>query len=228
MTLALEVTEVPAGLEEYYTQDGDKFVLDVEDVVSTSAYDELTAANATLTTDLNESKGKVATFRQTNTGLMKQIKDSGGQVDEDFNVDINTAIEEALKPIKDKNESLIKQNNELQGVLEEVVLSDKVKDIAIANGVHESALPDVVSRARGVFTVKDGKTVPKGKNNRDEDGKLLAPDTWISALAQSAPHLFKSSSGAGAQRPNGKGNPTGKLSANDLISGGLKELAAKS
>ena len=223
MALALEVTEVPEGLEEYYKQDGDKFVLDVEGDANTSDADELASQIATLTNELNEAKGKVAQFRKTNTGLMKQIKNSGGQVDDDFNVDINTAIEEALKPIQEKNENLLKQNTELQGVLEEVVLSDRVKDIAIKYGVHESALPDVVSRARDVFTVKDGKPVPKSKNSRDEDGKLIAPDTWISALAESAPHLFKPSSGTGAVKPNGKGNPTGQMSANDKILAGLKE-----
>lgn len=223
MALALEVKEVPAGLEDYYKQDGEKFVLDVEGVVSTSQYDDLSANVATLTNELNETKGKVAQFRQTNTGLMKQIKDGGGKVDDNFNVDINTAIEEALKPIKDKNEVLMKQNMELQGVLEEVVLSDKVKDIAIRHGVHESALPDIVSRARDVFTVKDGKTIPKSANSRDADGKLMAPDTWISALAESAPHLFKPSNGTGAVRPNGKGNPNGQMSANDKILAGLKE-----
>ena len=223
MALALEVKEVPEGLETAYRADGDKFVLDVEGVVSESTVDDLTSQIATLTNELNDTKGKVAKFRETNTGLMKQIKNSGGQVDDNFNVDINAAIEEALKPIKDKNEVLMKQNTELQGVLEEVVLSDKVKDIAIRHGVVESALPDIVSRARDVFTVKDGKTIPKSANSRDADGKLIEPDTWISALAESAPHLFKPSNGTGAVKPNGKGNPNGQMSANDKILAGLKE-----
>ncbi len=185
-----------------------------QDVVDNSELDRVRA-------ELAASNAKVNEFRTTNISLTKQIADKGIKVDENFNIDIETAINEAVNPIKLNNDNLIRENASLKATLEEVVLSDKVKDTAILNGVHEQALSDVVSRAKNVFTVKDGKTIPKDlKSSRDAEGNILTPETWLKGLNESAPHLFKGSTGSGAQRSNG--TATQPMNALDKISAGWK------
>ena len=216
--LDFKVDSIPEGLEDHYKEVDGSFVLDVEGIeVDTT---ELDATK----TELSNTKTKLGEFRTTNSNLMKQIKQSGGNVDDDYNVDIDAAINEALAPIKDSNLTLKDENAKLQATLEEVVLSDKVKDIAIKHGVFESALSDVVSRARNVFTVKDGKTIPKDKkNSRDADGNVLDTENWLKKLADDAPHLFKPSNGSGAHRPIGGQMQTPK-SSTQKIADGLKNL----
>lgn len=214
--LKYQVETIPEGLEAHYTEQNGKFILDVEGQ-DTSELDSTKSELATTKTKLSE-------FRQTNSNLMKQIKDSGGNVDDDFKIDIDAAINEALAPIKEKNTSLMDENAKLQTTLEEVVLSDKVKDIAITHGVHEGALSDVVSRAKNVFIVKDGKTIPKDKRgSRDADGNVLTPEKWIEGLSETAAHLFKSSQGSGAIRPMGGQIQSDRSSVNK-IADGLKKL----
>lgn len=215
-----KVEAIPEGLEDHYKEEDGAFVLDLD------GYDVEADDSALVATqsELNITKTKLKKFRDTNTSLMKQINEGGGTVDDSFTVDIDTAIGEALKPIKDKNEKLIADNSKLQSTLEEVVLSDKVKDIAMTHGVHESALSDIVSRAKNVFTVKDGKTIPKDKKNSlDADGNTLNTETWLKGLSETAPHLFKTSNGSGAQRPMG-GQVQGERSATQKIADGLNKL----
>jgi len=214
--LEMKVEAVPAGLEDHYIEQDGMYILDVSGIDDSEL--------VTTKDELTKIKTKLSEFRRTNENLMKQIKNSGGNVDDDFQVDIESAINEALKPIKDKNDHLMEENFKLQSTLEEVVLSDKVKDIAIKHGVFESALSDVVSRARNVFTVKDGKTVPKDKkNSRDADGNVIDPEKWITTLSESAPHLFKPSNGSGAVRPM-NGQVQHERSAVNKIADGLKKL----
>lgn len=214
------VSEIPEGLEEHYTEnDEGQFVLDVDGLPKPD-----TAERDTLQVALDDAKGKVAQFRKTNVTLMKQIKDQGGNVDDNYQVDIETTVNEALAPIKEKNLKLEETNKQLQVTLEEVVLSDRVKDIAIKHGVHESALLDITSRARKVFTVKDGKPIPKdSKNSRDEDGNVLSPESWLVQLTESAPHLFKSSNGSGAQR-SATGVIQTERTATQKIADGLQKV----
>ena len=216
--LDYKVESVPEGLEDHYVEQDGSFVLDITGMVADTTELDNTK------TELATQKTKVADFRKTNESLMKQIKNSGGNVDENYQVNIDDAINEALAPIRESNVSLKDENSKLHATLEEVVLSDKVKDIAMKHGVFESALSDVVSRAKNVFTVKEGKPVPKDKkNSRDADGNVLSTETWLQSLSDSAPHLFKPSNGSGAVRPiNGHIQPD--RSSAQKIADGLNKL----
>lgn len=214
-----KVESVPEGLEDHYKEQDGAFVLDLDGYDVEPDKTDLVAAQ----TELSQTKTKLKQFRETNTSLMKQINEGGGTVNDDFQVDIDSAIGEALKPIKEKNEKLLADNSKLQSTLEEVVLSDKVKDIAITHGVAESALSDVVSRAKNVFTVKDGKTIPRNKKNLDSDGNPMNTETWLKGLTETAPHLFKTSNGSGAQRPM-NGHIQGERTSAQKIADGLNKL----
>lgn len=222
MTLEYRVETVPEGLESHYKEDKDGFVLDVEGAVDTTTFN-------TLKTEAEESKKKVKEFREHNIKLRQQVEktvQATSTGDDPTPPNIEELINDAVKEMKTEMDRVSTERNTLASQLEEVVLSDRVKDIAIRHGVAETALQDVVARAKSVFTVKDGKPVPVDKKARDENGEMYTPDSWIKKLESDAPHLFKPSSGSGAHRPvNGsraEGTPT---SATQRIAAGLGSMS---
>lgn len=187
--------------------------------ISQEEFDVMASKLTHMETELADAKTKVGEFRTHNVALRQQIEKAGGQVDQTSHTDVDTAINEAITPIKERNDALSKENAELQKTLEEVVLSDKVKDIAIKNGVVDSALTDVVTRAKSVFTVKDGKTIPKDSKNRDEEGNPTTPESWLTGLATDAPHLFAASTGSGARKPVGGKQVVERSSTQKIVDG---------
>jgi hypothetical protein len=219
MALDYRVTEVPEGLESYYKEDNDGYVLDVKGAVDTSAVDALK-------TEAEEYKSKVKEFREHNIKLRQQVEQASTSTGDDPPPNIDELINDAVSEMRSEMDKINSERNTLMSQLEEVVLSDRVKDIAIRHGVHETALPDVVTRAKGVFTVKDGKPVPADKKSRDESGELYTPETWLKKLEEDAPHLFKSSSGSGAHRPvNGARGAEPALSSTQKIAAGLGSMS---
>lgn len=220
--LDLVVSVVPEGLEDHYKESGDgSFRLDVEGVVPQDEFDTLQDSNTQLSNEVTTSKAKVKQFRENNVALRQQVEAAGNGEAPQVDVLIDTAVSE----MREEMQTMKDERSGLQHQLEEVVLSDKVKQIAIENGVHESALPDIVTRARAVFTVKDGKPVPKDENSRDGEGNLLSPESWVKKLQEGAPHLFKSSNGSGAQRPVGFGNASQKdRTSMDKIRDGINKV----
>ena len=76
------------------------------------------------------------------------------------------------------------------------------------SGVDPRALPDILDRARKVYTVegddklvaKDGEAVIYGSDGATP----LPPSEWIEKLKEQAPYFFKSSQGGGATGSDGK------------------------
>ena len=217
MALEYRVTEVPEGLESHYKKDGNGFVLDVNGAVDTATYDA--AIN-----EAESQKKKVSEFRDTNITLRKQIEgklNTGEETPPNIDELVSEAIDSATKDMKARLDKLSTERETLSSQLEEVVLSDRVKDIALKYGVFETALPDIVARAKTVFCVEDGKPAPIDKKVKDEEGNMYTPESWLKKLEVDAPHLFKQSSGSGARRPVATGRGPDTRSATDKIAAGL-------
>jgi len=215
MSLKFEVEAVPEGLESHYTQtDSGTFQLNVEGLADNSA--EIEA----LKKENEDYKGKVKEFRQHNVTLRQELEKTT-KTDDGGSPNIDKLIEDAVSEMKTKMTTTVEERNQLLSQLEEVVLSDKVKDIAIQHGVYETALSDIVTRSKNVFTVKDGKPIPKENIGRDANGELLTPNSWIVQLQESAPHLFKPSTGTGATRPVRGGTGKDTRTAAQRIADGL-------
>lgn len=227
MALDFYVDEVPEGLEDYYVEanaDKGTYQLNVEGVVDADTVTEKDQKLEELSNQFDEKKQKLDEFREHNVALRKQLEEKGEEVDPQKKTDIDSYVNEAVKEMKDRLNSVEEEKKKYEQQLEEVVLSDKVKDIAMKHGVYETALPDVVNRARQVFTVKDGQPVPR-EEIRDDEGNVLQPEKWISKLTEDAPHFFKPSSGTGAQSPVSGKNQKQQEPANamDRISRGLEQ-----
>jgi outer membrane murein-binding lipoprotein Lpp len=214
MALQYEVTAVPEGLETFYKPVDGKFVLDVEGAVPQTQF-------AQVQTRVQELDSKVAEFRTNNISLKQQLEAAGKQT-----VDVEALLEPRIAEMKQNYTSQIESLNttktQLEQHLERVLLSDGVKDAAIKYGVLETALPDVISRARETFTIKDGVAVSKTKAV-DKEGKPLTIQNWIVGLTETAGHLFAPSRGTGAQRPVSGVSQKPTMSAIDKIASGLSQ-----
>lgn len=77
------------------------------------------------------------------------------------------------------------------------------------SGANPSALPDILNRARAVFSAKeDGTLVAKRGDGiwYGADGEnAIQPKEWVTGLLKEAPYLGKTSNGAGGSGSEGKG-----------------------
>lgn len=211
MSLQYQVEAVPEGMEQFYQEKEGKFVLAVEGLPQP----------ADNSAEVTELKTKLAEFRDNNRTLHAQVqKLTGAEVPQ-----VEELVKQAVAANTQKLQAAEQTVATLQAQLEEVIISDKLKEAAIKYGVAETAIQDVLNRGKSSFVVKDGKPLPKN-GGVDADGNVLSPETWVKALTAEAPHLFKPSQGAGAKRPLGTtGNQA--LTSGQKISAGLAELMAK-
>ncbi len=106
-----------------------------------------------------------------------------------------------------KAESEKKNNDWKQKYAAKVIETELRREAEKAKVVPE-AIDDVISRARGIFSLdEDGKI-----EARDSDGniitvkkKALNPEVFISQLKETAPHFWPKSQGAGASGGTGNG-----------------------
>lgn len=194
MMLKYELTEQPdEAIAPFYEQVGDVYRLKVEGVAPA--------------TEVVELKNKLDEFRNGNITLKKQLEqltktNLQGVKPDEVNVEqiVHQQVEEMRTNYETQLSALSESKTKLEADLERVLLSDSVKEAALRYGVHESALPDVLNRAKNTFTVKDGVAVPRDKK-LDKDGKQYTIDSWLRSLSESASHLFAQSRGSGSHRP---------------------------
>ena len=214
MSLQFFVSEVPEGQETLYKEVEGGFQLDA-DVVPSTKYQELEAK-------LKDLDSKVNEFRTNNISLKQQLEKASGKDGFDINKVVEEQVQLQVQEMKKNLDQLSEQLKVKDTQLEQVILSDGVKEAAIKYGVLESAIPDVLNRAKETFQVKDGKAVSKQKSV-DKDGNSLNITSWINQLSEAAPHLFAKSSGAGAQKSKGSQGMQQNLSSVDKIALGLNK-----
>jgi hypothetical protein len=94
--------------------------------------------------------------------------------------------------------------------------------------VVDTALDDLVLRARSTYTLDKGQPVPKNEKGEviyGKDGTTpMSIDDWMTGLKKTAPHLFRGSSGSGANggRNNGQVDMS-KLTPSQKISMGIAQ-----
>jgi len=211
MGLKYELTEAPEeSVASFYKEQDGKWLLDAEGVVPESKF--------------KEAETKLGEFRNNNIQLKQKLEEVTKTSLKDVkpsDIDVEQAVEKRVADMKTENSTLAQQKAQLEAHLERVVLSDSVKDAAIKYGVQESALQDVMNRAKEVFTVKDGVAVLK-EAKVDKDGKPYQVTTWIQSLSESAPHLFGQSRGSGSQKTVKGSFSNTEVSGISRIAQGLK------
>lgn len=195
MALKLKIAkkdEIPAELASHYVERDGVFVLDVEGVVEKSKLDEFRTNNIAL-------QNQLKAFEGIDAAKARELLQKQQELDEQNLIkkgDMAALIDSKINPLKTDLEKERQRNQQLQAQLEGSKLSDAVRAAGAKEGVRASAIPDLLSRASGVFKVIDGQIVGVDSN--------VTLDGWVEGLKASAPHLFEQNSGGGAAG-NGSG-----------------------
>jgi len=177
---------------------------------------------------------KVDEFRKNNVKLMKDMETLASKfegVDVDAYKDmlskqdelnkkklidagkIDELLEEKTKSMRETHnkelEKTTEVNQSLQEQLATLVIDNAVRDSATKNGVVDTGMDDILLRSKTVFSLVDGKAVPTDNQGNTIFGHgttdPMSVNEWVKAQMDVAPHLFKSSNGAGSShgsRPN--------------------------
>ena len=215
--------------KELYTQEGEDYVIELDDKDYKKRISEFRTNNLDLTQkkealealsdkykDIDPAKYKeaVTALEKINELEEADLLKSGKFEDvvarrmkaksDDYEKEIN-----ALKKGRDE-ESKLRETYQQQ--LGQLVINDAaLKSIGAKVNIRKGALDDVIARAHRTWKLdKDGKTmIPldgEGKKVFGKSGEQLTLDEWRDQLVEGAPHLFEEAKGGGA---NGGAGATG-------------------
>jgi len=208
--------------KEHYTEKDGKFLLQVEGVEDTSglksALEKERAAVKKLKKELNDTIEKYKDIdpdkaREAQKKLdeleEKKLMDSG-EVDKLFERRTERMKADHGEQLKIKDNSikdLTDKFNASQRKLQSVLIDSALRTKAIQGGVLETGIEDVVLRGHNVWKLSDkDEPVPTKRDAEGNEVVMFGKDgsnpmsmeEWIDTLKKPAPHLFKPSSGGGA------------------------------
>lgn len=218
---------VPEAVASFYEPvDGGKFRLNVEGAAPREKLDEFRNTNIDLLKKLENFKGVDVNEYKRLAELSKKIDEKqlvdAGKVDEVVQARISSMKGEYDGIVNDLTGKLQKSN----GQLESLLIDSAVRVKALESGVLNTAVDDVMLRAKTTFKIVDGRAVPHvdDKPVYGKDGvNPMSVEEWINGLAKTAPHLFGSTQGGGAggSRPGSRGVGSAKLTSVQKIAQGL-------
>ena len=225
---------VPETLQNFYSkQDAGGFTLAVEGVAPKRKLDEFRDNNKRLQAQVQELQEK---FQFVDIEEYKSLKDKVAENDSKGFVpqtDIEKEVEKRIRKMqKDYDENTTQLNEQLtsqQGKLSQLLIDNEVATTAAGANALDTALDDILMRVRNKFTVVDGNAVAKdsaGETEYNAKGDPLTIAEYVNSLKDTAPHLFKGSTGAnslGSTQPV-RTMPTQKRSSLAQINAGLKNL----
>lgn len=222
---------VPEALREHYTEGEDKkYRLAVEGVVPKTKVDEFRQNNIKLLQerDTYQEQAKTLAEKYKDVDLDEYVRLKTGKGKGKGDDDVEAIVEERIKAYRTKHETELGtvkgQLEAKEAKLSTLLIDNALQSAAIAAGVAETAVDDVVRRGREMFRLKDDSVIPmaNGQVVYGEDGLTpLSVKEWIGGLAASAPHLFKQSQGGGANN-NGGGGSTQYRAKSDFKSASEK------
>ena len=223
-----KLDEVPETVRSMYKQEGTAYVLDVEGVVPKERIDEFRNNNIQLQQQLEKLKHIDPTKYAELIALDTQVKEGelikAGKLEEV----VNLRVGEMKRTYETEKVTLSTQLSTANSQLALLLIDNTVKNAAIKNGVVDTALDDLVLRARSTYTLDKGQPVPKNEKGEviyGKDGTTpMSIDDWMTGLKKTAPHLFRGSSGSGANggRNNGQVDMS-KLTPSQKISIGIAQ-----
>jgi len=209
MTLKFQVDslegigEAQQSLYAKNDEDG-KFYLQVEGAVSKKKLDEFRNNNITLRQeaekykDINLDKYNELLAAAVDADKKKMVPVS--KIDEMVAEKTKTMQQEHAKTVQ----KLETEKGQLNSSLNTLLIDTDVRKNAVGDAykVTDTAMDDVVMRAKTVFKVENGRAVPYDGNNNIIYGKdgtnPMSVNEWITGLHKTAPHLFDKSAGSGA------------------------------
>lgn len=213
--------EIPTEHLSLYVERDGAFVLDADGAVDKSKLDDFRSTNVGLNKQLTEITKK---YEGIDPDAVKALLADKARLEDEKLIkdgEVEKLVEKRTKAILGEMEkravSAEQQASALSAQLLEKEIERNVVEAGTKLGLRASAIPDIKSRARGVFKIlgnavaaveTDGKTPVFGR-----DGVTpLTFDEWVQRQVVEAPHLFEASAGGGAVGHNsgGVGQRSGK------------------
>jgi hypothetical protein len=222
--------QVPEALKSIAVEKDGKFVANVvpkkelddfreNNLKISRERDNLTSIVGRLTTDVGLDVEKIDDFvsqyselRDTHQQVAdgKLVKDTSlAQAVEAKTGEMKRTFEGQLNGLKTENVALKSDNETLKKNLNRSIVDREV--MTAINNPKSGALPEatthILREAYDVFSVEDGKLVPKDNDGNvvyGSDGATpMKPLEWLTKLQESSPFFFKQAQGGGAGGGNG-------------------------
>ena len=215
------------SLKTHYVQQGDAYFLNVEGAVSKDKLNEFRDNNVSLTNKLAAFDGiDPEKYKNMSSEIKALQAKKAGLSEAEVEEMVNTQVKAMKTEYENKIETLTKDNDVLNSQLAVQLIDNKVRAAATTHKVLDTAVDDVIMRAKSTFQMKDG--VAKSYDDEGhvifgKDGETpLTIDSWVQDLSKSAPHLFVQSTGSGANQQVGpNGMKRADMSPMNKISAGL-------
>lgn len=233
--------EVPEALRSLYKQEGDKFVLQAEGLVTKEKLDEFRENNIQLKKQIDELSGKFKDIDPTKyQELLKAQQEQGdkklideGKLDEllaQRTERMRQDFEAQTAALKKAAEEGNAKANGYYGQLSTLLIENELTKAAQVAGIRPSAMEDVILRGRNIFKLEGEKVVPFGQDGKPVYGKTgseyLSIGEWVQSLSDKAPHLFEASKGGGAGGGKGGSGLTVSVRDQSALSGNLEKIAS--
>lgn len=211
---------IPAALVEYYRQEGDIWVPDVDGMEPAARVSEFRNTSVTLKKLLAKFPGVNADDPSTVEKAVEEFTDLKSREDEIRDAKlvkagkVDEVVEERMGKAKKewatKEATYTETISGLNSQLANEIIDRQIVDEATKLGVKPAAIQDVKLRGRSVFKMKNGQTIAlddRGEQAYGKDGKALTITEFISDLATTdkGKHLFEASTGTkSGDRVDGK------------------------
>lgn len=226
---------VPEGLREFASEVDGKITVKVvpetklsefreKNITLSQERDKLDAQARRLAELVGEDPDAFAAELQELRETAQKVKDGQLKASDD----VEAVVRERVAKMKEEYEQQVRQRADeakawqgkaatIQQQYDRSIIDQNVTRAVVDPkvGALPEALPDILSRAYGVFTVENGKLVAKAGDAviYGSDGTTpLSPAEWLNELKQTASYFFKGSTGGGAAG-NGPGTIAGMSKA---------------
>lgn len=218
--------QVPEAARPFYEAKDGKFVISLNG----SPQGFVPAA------DLATAHGKVVEFRDTNIALTKEVEQlrplktqfegidpvaakaaltaqaalekKGVKNADDVSSLVTTAVEAALKPVKEQLIAAQEASQANQKRADDAVLRTTISEKFLKAGGKPKAVDFVVGQALTAFEVKNGVVAAlANKFSAEKPGEALGVDEWLVGVAKEHDFVFEASSGSGAAPVKGGSAP---------------------
>ena len=216
-----DLGEVPDFLHEYYTVEGDEYLLNVQPV---PAGEDLAGLKSALASERKQRRDAEAAVKEVQSRysatpdevqMMRQqldaIKDKRVLDDQGFETAVQQRLDRVVTERDRQIAALTQERDRLSNQRREDRLSLALRSAASQDGVVSSAYDDVVARGLRIFTDVDEAGDPIAREANGDiryapDGvSRLQPQHWLKDLRGQAPHFWPVSNGAGAGQGEGGG-----------------------
>jgi len=234
---------LPEGVSEFYQpNESGGYELAVDGMVPKSVLDEFRSNNIKLQKDIEKQAKGLANVDVEEYKALKAREQAqkdqelieAGKVEElltQRTERLRGDLEAQMRQFQEQATEATTRASQAEQERDSYLINTKLQQAAVASGVRDTAIPDVLNRAQQVWRIDpetkglmpmQGDQVVYGRKGTGPMGM----DEWFGSLEEQAPHLFKSSTGGGAT--GGVGVSGRKISIYDHqgMSGNLEAIAA--